>query len=96
MRNRYIVCYDISNPKRLAKVYKKMRGFGDPAQDRVFKCDLSLQEKMLLITSLNELINHKEDRIMIINVGPTNGQADNAFEFMGRSIEFSTPAAKII
>ncbi|MDD4792699.1 MAG: CRISPR-associated endonuclease Cas2, partial [Firmicutes bacterium] len=41
MRRRFIVCYDISDPKRLRKMYRTMRGFGDPLQKSVFTCDLS-------------------------------------------------------
>ena len=29
MRNTYIVCYDISDPKRLRDVFNTMRGWGD-------------------------------------------------------------------
>ena len=45
MRNRFLVCYDVSDPKRLAQVYKKMNGFGEPAQYSVFICDLSPKER---------------------------------------------------
>ena len=30
MRNRFLVCYDVSDSKRLARTYKKMNGFGEP------------------------------------------------------------------
>ncbi|HBI56509.1 MAG TPA: CRISPR-associated endonuclease Cas2 [Firmicutes bacterium] len=96
MRNRYIVCYDISDAKRLAKVYKKMRGFGDPVQYSVFKCDLSPQEKVMLIIAINELINNKEDRIMIIKVGPLTSDINDVFEFLGKAAVFTAPEAKII
>jgi CRISPR-associated protein Cas2 len=96
MRNRYIVCYDVSDSKRLAKVYKKMRGFGDPVQYSVFRCDLSPQEKVMLIATLSQIINNKQDRIMIINIGTVNGRAENVFEFMGKSVTFTVPIAKII
>ena len=32
MRSSYLVCYDISDDKRLRKVFKLMRGFGDHLQ----------------------------------------------------------------
>ncbi|HZT68334.1 MAG TPA: CRISPR-associated endonuclease Cas2, partial [Terriglobia bacterium] len=32
MRTSYLVCYDISDDKRLRKVHKVMRGFGDHLQ----------------------------------------------------------------
>lgn len=41
MRNSFIVCYDICDPKRLAKVFKTMRAWGDHLQYSVFECQLS-------------------------------------------------------
>jgi len=40
MRSVYLVCYDVADDKRLRKTYKKMRGFGDPVQYSVFRCEL--------------------------------------------------------
>lgn len=59
MRRRFIVCYDIADPKRLVKTFKKMKGFGDPLQKSVFTCDLSPTEKAMLIAALTEIMNLK-------------------------------------
>ena len=41
MRNTFLVTYDICQDKRLAKVHKTMRGFGDHLQYSVFECQLT-------------------------------------------------------
>jgi CRISPR-associated protein Cas2 len=43
MRNRYLICYDISNEKRPRKVFKAMRSYGDSdhLQFSVFECQLT-------------------------------------------------------
>lgn len=41
MRSIYLVCYDICNPLRLAKVGKTMLGFGDRVQYSVFECRMN-------------------------------------------------------
>ena len=41
MRRLYLVAYDICDPKRLRKVFKTMRGFGEHLQFSVFQCDLT-------------------------------------------------------
>jgi len=41
MRNTFLVCYDICEDKRLAKVHKTMRGFGDHLQYSVFECQFN-------------------------------------------------------
>lgn len=36
-----------------------------------------------MIAALNKIINHKEDRIMIIDLGPRDGRADERIRFLG-------------
>ena len=96
MRNRYIVSYDISDPKRLKRMFKMMRGFGDPLQYSVFYCDLSEQEKIMLISKITETIHHREDRVMLVDIGPVKGRAEECVEFLGLSITFETTSATIV
>jgi len=86
MRNRFIVAYDISDAKRLRRVFKKMNGFGEPLQYSVFACDLSRKERVLLEEALTEIINLKEDRVLIIDTGPNNGRAEGALKTLGRQL----------
>lgn len=85
MRNQYIVSYDISDPKRLRKMLKTMRGFGDHVQLSVFRCELSPKEVILLMEAVGEVINHSEDQVLIVDVGPAAGRARNASIVIGRS-----------
>ena len=87
MRNRHIVAYDISDPARLRRVHRKMNGFGDPLQYSVFACDLSAKERVLLEEALTELINLKEDRVLIIDLGPAAGRGNAAVKALGRQIK---------
>ena len=84
MRHWYIVCYDIRDPDRLRRVHGKMEGFGAPLQYSVFACDLTLQEKVTMIAALADLINHREDRIMIVDTGPIEGRGMQSVEFLGQ------------
>ncbi len=84
MRHRYLVAYDVSDPKRLRRTYRKMLGFGDPLQYSVFHCNLSDVEKLKLVEALSAIIHHGEDRVLIVDVGPTDGRAKLAYEFLGR------------
>jgi len=84
MRNIYVVCYDISDKHRLRQVYKVMRGFGDHIQLSVFRCELSHREHIDLIAALTPIINHDEDQVLLVNVGPPDGRAAAVFESLGR------------
>ncbi|MGQ9898533.1 MAG: CRISPR-associated endonuclease Cas2 [Acidobacteriota bacterium] len=86
MRNRYIVCYDIANPKRWRQVYRIMRGFGDPLQYSVFRCDLSSTERVLLMMAITEVINQREDRLLLVNVGPADGRGKACIEALGKPL----------
>ena len=41
MRTTYLVCYDICEDKRLKKVFKTMRNYGDHLQYSVFECQMT-------------------------------------------------------
>ncbi len=83
MKNLYLVSYDITNPKRLSKTFKALKGFGDHTQYSVFLCSLNPKEKVLLNEALLNAINQKEDRILIVNIGPSEGTATSRIEVIG-------------
>ena len=85
MRNRFLVCYDVTDPKRLAQTYKKMNGFGEPVQYSVFICDLSPKERVLLEASLAEVLNLKEDRALIVDMGPSEGRGRDSLTTLGNA-----------
>ena len=79
----YVVSYDIMDPKRLHQVHKTMKGFGDPIHYSVFRCHLTVKGKIELAAALTEIIKHDEDRIMIVDLGPLDGRAEERIEFLG-------------
>jgi CRISPR-associated protein Cas2 len=96
MRNRYLVTYDIRDEKRLPRVFRKMRGFGEHVQYSVFICELSQKEKVIMIDMLNQLIKHDEDRIMIINIGSAESDPADNIQFLGCRIPLPDRQAVII
>ena len=86
MKIRYMVCYDISDSKRLQKVHKKIKGYGEPIQYSVFCCDLTASEKTILWSALHQLINQREDQIMFLNLGNSMSQRAENMETLGRAL----------
>ncbi len=84
MRNRYIVAYDVSDGKRLRRIFKKMHGFGDALQYSVFACDLSTKERVIMEETLTKIMDLKEDRVIIIDVGPVEGRGGDVMRTLGR------------
>lgn len=85
MNSLYIVTYDISDPKRLRRVFKTMRDFGDHLQLSVFECQLSRSELALLRERLGEIIHHREDQVLFVSLGPVESHREEpVIEVMGR------------
>jgi len=83
MRNVHLIAYDIADPKRLRRVHKTMKGHGTPLQYSVFRCELSPIELHQLKEILWPILNFSEDRIMLVDLGPTGGRGDNCIVFWG-------------
>jgi len=65
---RYMVTYDISDPKRLYRTFQCLRKFGDHLQLSVFECWLEEKEVHRLKDRLRRTINPAEDQILFIRV----------------------------
>jgi CRISPR-associated protein Cas2 len=84
MRNSYLVCYDISDEKRLRKVFSTMRGYGDHLQFSIFECQLTAIDLARCRAELAGLINHNEDQVLFVNLGPAEGRGDRVITALGR------------
>lgn len=93
-RVRYLVAYDIRDPKRLRKVHKVMKGHGDAMQYSVFICDLTAAERAVMVDRLATCMDPSRDRVAIIKVGETSNP--EAFWFMGPAAELPRGGPTIV
>jgi CRISPR-associated protein Cas2 len=84
MRNTYIVCYDIANPKRLRDVFKTMRGWGDHLQLSVFECHLTRSDLVSLNAELARIIHYEQDQVLFVDLGPTGARGDRVITALGK------------
>jgi CRISPR-associated protein Cas2 len=84
MRASYLVCYDISDEKRLRTVYKKMRSYGDHLQFSIFECQLTPADLVRCRTDIGAIIDHKADQVLFVNMGPAEGRGDRVITAVGR------------
>ena len=80
----YLVTYDISDPKRLRRVYKVLRQWGDHLQFSVFRCEVGAADLVRLRCALDAEINHKEDQILFVSLGPVSGRGKQSIDSLGR------------
>ena len=84
MRHVYLVTYDVSDPRRLRRVYRTMRGFGQHLQLSVFVCDLTASARIQMMGKLLDAIHHLEDQVLIIDLGATDSHPIKNIETLGR------------
>lgn len=96
MRQAYVVSYDISDPKRLRAVFKILRGYGDHLQLSVFRCELDRRELVELRAELTDAINHHEDQVLFIDLGPAEGRGAHCIDALGRTYTHPDRHAVII
>ncbi len=63
----YVICYDITEPKRWRKVYTKIQGYGRRLQYSIFRCRLTKTEVEKLRWELEKELT-TEDKLLILNV----------------------------
>ncbi|AUX19857.1 CRISPR-associated endonuclease Cas2 [Sorangium cellulosum] len=96
MRQSYIVSYDVCDPKRLRKIFKAMRGYGDWLQLSVWQCALSRRELVEMRRDLGQIIDARIDQVLIIDIGPANGRGRGAITSLGRAYVPSEQVAIVV
>ncbi|MCC6858026.1 MAG: CRISPR-associated endonuclease Cas2 [Bryobacterales bacterium] len=84
MRTSYLVCYDICDDKRLRKVFQAMRNYGDHLQFSIFECQLTPRDLVRCRADLSTIINHAEDQVLFVDLGPAEGRGDRVITALGK------------
>ena len=86
MRRCYLVCYDIRDPKRLRRVHKTMKGYGESWQYSVFFCVLKDIDRVRLQTDLEAHMNLRDDQALIIDMGSDEEASREATTTVGQAL----------
>jgi CRISPR-associated protein Cas2 len=86
MRSVWLISYDISDPGRLRRVHRLLRGFGDWMQYSVFRCELGERERVKVQALLETEINHEQDQVLFAYLGPADGTGARSLASMGRPL----------
>lgn len=95
MTRRYFVTYDIADPKRLRLVFRIMKGAGEHVQLSVFRCDLSERQMEALLCDLQQVIQPREDQVLIVDLGQSRGVAADQVRALGRAYDPREPGPTI-
>ena len=81
LRRRYLVAYDIRDPKRLRQVHKVVKGFGFAMQYSVFVCDLDARERASLMELLLKVADTRIDSVAMVDLADPHDP--RPFTFLG-------------
>jgi CRISPR-associated protein Cas2 len=96
MKRDYLVTYDICDDKRLRRTFEAVRGFGVHLQYSVFLCSLTERQHMELLAVLDEIIHHREDQVMVIDLGQSGARINPRITTLGKPGPDATDAPIII
>lgn len=82
-RTRYLLTYDIREPRRLRRVHRVALDHGYPLQYSVFICDLTAQELIRLRAALERETHLGIDSVSIFDLGPADGRGVTCVEHLG-------------
>lgn len=85
MRHTYIVAYDITDPKRLRKVFRICQDYGNHLQYSVFECDLNATEKVEFEAKLKDVIHQSDDQVLFIELGPAESRGERTITALGQA-----------
>jgi CRISPR-associated protein Cas2 len=92
-RRRFLIAYDICEPKRLRHVCKTMEEYGERLQYSVFICDLSRTELIHARAKAERQMDLTEDSIVIVDLGDVSSAR---FTFVGQRRPLPSHGPKII
>ncbi|MGH3941488.1 MAG: CRISPR-associated endonuclease Cas2 [Pseudonocardiaceae bacterium] len=91
-RRRYLMAYDIADPKRLRRICTLMEDHGERLQYSVFLCDLSIAERAELESAVLNILH--QDSVIQIDLGPLHAPA--AVRALGRPRQLPATGARIV
>lgn len=81
---RYLIAYDIAEDRRRNRLAATLGSYGDRIQYSVFVADLKPARFVRLCTKVRELIDVKEDSVLLCDLGATNSITGAVFTFVGQ------------
>ncbi len=92
-RRRYLIAYDIREPRRLRQICKLMEAHGERLQYSVFICDLTKTELIHLRAKSERLMNLSEDSVVIVDLGDPG---EKRFTFVGAHLPLPVRGVQIV
>jgi len=80
----YLVCYDVADDRRRARLLRLLRGYGEHIQFSVFRCVLSPMRFAELRARIEPLVDHAEDQVLLVLLGKAESKKSWRATIVGR------------
>ena len=80
--------------ERDVRLLEKAADFGDHLQYSVFRCDLTDTRRAVMIATIDPLLDHDDDQVLIIDLGPVDGRAATCIFSLGKA--YQNPERRVI
>lgn len=94
MRRCYLVCYDIRDARRLRRVHRLLKGYGEPWQFSVFFCHLKEIDRVRLERHLREIVKLDEDEVLLLSLDTDTDAARARATVLGPGLP--VPSANVV
>lgn len=96
MRRRYVVTYEIRDPKRLRRTFKVMSDYGDHLQLSVFECLLNRSERIQLEDALKDVILQTEDQVLFFDLGRVRDEGETRLRVRAVGVPYRPRTIKAV
>jgi len=86
-RRRYLVTYDVSDDRRRDRVFTSCMQHGDHTQFSVFVAELTDKELVMFQATLEKIVHHVQDQVLIFDLGPARSQQGRVVAAVGKPYE---------
>ena len=69
----------------LRTAYMTMRDFGDHLQYSIFECQFTPADLVRCRHVLSEIIDHRADQVLFVDLGPAEGRGDRVITALGKA-----------
>jgi CRISPR-associated protein Cas2 len=64
--HRHVICYDVPNDARRARISRHLTGYGKRVQYSLFECWLTQRELNALLFTMERMFNPDEDNLLVV------------------------------
>lgn len=86
MRRCFLVSYDVRDAKRLRRVHRLMKSYGEPWQYSVFYCVLRPIDRVRMENDLRAEADLRADQVLIIDLGGRDEEVRQCVATLGPSL----------